>query len=263
AERALQLDENLADAHKARAVIASDGEWDLQKALQHFERALELRPGYAAAHMFYGQMLGGLPLERFDEARQHLDRARQLDPLMPWNDISLVAWWLWQGHPEKALEEAERAAPLNPTVWELRWQMGFAQLLRLQPGLAVPQCEAAVKLCQPDRPAAVLAPLGLAYGLAGRRTDAINILAEMELASQKRYISPYDLAAVYSGLGRMDEAFRLLDQALERRTPWLVICCTRYDPLSVALRRDPRWKSFIDQLRRQVRLPPGTPNPYS
>ncbi len=85
-----------------------------------------------------------------------------------------------------------------------------------------PRFETALRLLDPDRPAAVLAPLGLAYGLAGRRADALKILAEMEQASQKRYISPYYLAEVYSGLGRMDEAFRLLDRALEQRTPWLL-----------------------------------------
>ncbi len=62
ADRALELDGNLAEAHKARAVIAFDAEWDLVKAQQHFERALELRPGYAAAHNLYGQMLM-LPLK--------------------------------------------------------------------------------------------------------------------------------------------------------------------------------------------------------
>jgi hypothetical protein len=84
----------------------------------------------------------------------------------------------------------------------------------------------------------------------------------MERASQKHYILPYDLAAVYSGLGQMDEAFWLLDQALETRTPWLQTC-TRYDPFSVALRHDPRWEPFIIRLRQQVRLPPGTPDAYS
>lgn len=57
AEKALELDPNLPDAHKARAVIAVDGDWDLEKAQRHFEKALELQPGYAAAHNLYGQML--------------------------------------------------------------------------------------------------------------------------------------------------------------------------------------------------------------
>jgi serine/threonine-protein kinase len=261
AEKALKLDENLPEAHEAQALIAWDAEWDLAKAQQHFERALELRPGYAAAHNDYGQMLDN-QLSRFDEARRHIDRAGELDPLSPWNDINHVGWWLNQGRPEKALEEGERASQTNRTLWVIRWQMGFARLLLGQPSQAVPELEAAVKLLLPDRPADALAPLGLAYGLAGRRADALKILAEMEQASQKRYISPYYLAAVHSGLGQMDEAFRLLDHALEQRTPYLV-CCTPNDGFSVALRRDPRWKPFIAQLRKLVRLPPGTPDPYS
>jgi tetratricopeptide (TPR) repeat protein len=207
-------------------------------------------------------MLGGSPLPRFDEARRHLDRACELDPLSPWNDINSVVWWLFQGQPERALQEAERARQRNPALWVIPWQMGFAQLLLGQPSQAVPEFDAALELLHSERPAAVLAPLGLAYGLAGRRADAFKTLAEMEQASQKRYISPFYLAVVYSGLGRMDEALRLLDRALEQRTPYLVVC-TPYDPLSVALRRDPRWKAFIDRFRRLVRLPPGTPDPYS
>ena len=260
AEKALELDGTLADAHKARADIAIDGEWDLAKAQQHFEKAIELRPSYAAAHNLYGQMLG--MLLRFDEERRHYDRARELDPLSPWNDINGVGWWFGQGQFERALEEGERARQRNPTLWVIPWQMGFAQLLLGQPGQAVPEFEAALEMLRPERTAAVLAPLGLAYGLAGRQADALKILTEMEQASQKRYISPYYLAVVYSGLGRMDEAFRLLDQALEQRTPPL-FALTRYDPSSVALRTDPRWKLFIDRLRQQVRLPPGTPDPYS
>jgi serine/threonine-protein kinase len=270
ADRALNLDPNLADAHKGRAVIAIDGEWDLAKAQQHFERALELRPGYAAAQNLYGQMLVW-PLPFFDEARRHLDRARELDPLSPWSEINLVGWWLWQGRPEKALEEGEPALQRNPTALPVTHLMGLARLLLGQPSQAVPEYEALLKVLGPDRHAAVVvdrhatvlvfASLGLAYGLAGRRADALRILAEMEQASKNRYISPYYLAVVYSGLGRMDEAFRLLDQALEQRTPYLVVC-NRYEATTVAFRRDPRWKPFMERLRREVRLPPGTPNPY-
>jgi tetratricopeptide (TPR) repeat protein len=140
--------------------------------------------------------------------------------------------------------------------------MGFAQLLLGQPSQAVPELEAALELLRPERPASVLAPLGLAYGLAGRRAEALKILAEMEQASLKRCIPPFYLEEVYSGLNRMNEASRLLDRALEQRTPYLVVC-TPYDSSSVALRRDPRWRPFIDRLRRLVRLPSGTPDPYS
>ena len=262
ADRALKLDPNLADAHKARAVIAVDGEWDLVKAQQEFEKALELRPGYAAAENLYGQIFT-FTLLRFDEARRHFDRARELDPFSPWNDHNAVAWWLYQGRFEKSLEEAERVMQRNPTLWIVRQQMGGARLELGQPGQAAAEFEAALKLVRPEPPPPVaFAALGLAYGLAGRRADALKVLAEMEQASKNRYISPYCLALVYSGLGRMDEAFRLLDQALEQRTPYLIIS-PRYDPGSVCFRRDPRWKPFMERVRREIRLPPGTPNPYS
>lgn len=262
AEKALELDQNLPEAHKARADIASDAEWDLAKAQQHFKKAIELRPGYAAAHNFYGQMLM-VPLHQFGEARLNLDRARELDPLSPFNDINLVAWWESQGHPERALEEAERARQRNPTLWVIRWQMGSSRLLLQQPNQAVAEFEAALTLLRPQRPAAVLGALGLAYGLAGRRADALRILAGMEQESHKRYISPFYLATVYSGLGRRDEAFRLLEKALDQRVPSLLYCngYDTYAPLSVALQGDPRWKLFGDRLRRLMRVPPSSSNP--
>ncbi|HET7442232.1 MAG TPA: protein kinase [Terriglobales bacterium] len=261
ADKALELDPNLPDAHKARATIATDGDWNFELAQQHFKKALELRPGYAAAHNLYGQILQ-VPLARFDEARRHFDRARELDPLSPWNDVNLVAWWLYQGQPDKALEEGRRASQGHPPLWIIPVQMAIAHLLLEQPDQAVSQFETALKLLQGERPTALIAPLGLAYGLAGRRADALRILAELEQKSRKHYVSPYHLAIVYSGLGQTDEAFRLLDQALEQRTPSLVFC-TPNDGTYVALRRNPRWRPFLGRLRQNVRLPSGTPNSYS
>jgi hypothetical protein len=85
----------------------------------------------------------------------------------------------------------------------------------------------------------------------------------MVQVSRKRYVSPSQMALVHSGLGQMDEAFRLLDEALELRTPDLIWLCRPVQSTSVALRRDPRWKPFVDRLRPLVRLPPGTPDPFS
>ncbi|HEX9160855.1 MAG TPA: protein kinase [Thermoanaerobaculia bacterium] len=260
AEKALALDPELAEAHTARAVIAWYSEWDLEKAQQHFERALELRPGYAVAHRLYGQLLGG-PLQYTNKARQHFDRARELDPLSPWNDIDIVGWWLFQGHPQKAIEEGARARERNPTLFVIPWLMGAARLNLGQPTLAVADFEAAVKLLSPARPVSAVSPLGLAYGLAGRHAEALKIIAEMEKASKDRYVSPFYLAVACSGVGQMDKAFALLDRALEEQTPNLF---SRPDfPLYVAFRRDPRWKGFMDRVRKKVRLPPGAPNPYS
>jgi tetratricopeptide (TPR) repeat protein len=132
-----------------------------------------------------------------------------------------------------------------------------------QPGRAIVELEAELEVDRPVRLVPTLASLGLAYGLVGRRADALKILHELEQASKKRYVSPYYIAIVCSGLGQMDKAFRLLEQALATRSTYLVIGCAPVDPCLNAFRRDPRWKSFIERFRQQVRLPPGTPNPYS
>jgi tetratricopeptide (TPR) repeat protein len=122
--------------------------------------------------------------------------------------------------------------------------------------------EAALKLL-PERPAAVLGPLGLAYGLAGRRQDALRILTEMEEVSRKRYVPPTHRALVHSGLGQMDEAYRLLDRALDERTPGLFPVAHPQEGMNIALRDDPRWRLFVDRLRPLVRLPPGIRDPFS
>jgi tetratricopeptide (TPR) repeat protein len=254
ADRALALDPNLPEAHKARAVIAWDAEWDLAKAQEHFERALQLRPDYVAAHNLYAQMLQE-SLGRVDEARRHLDRAREIDPLSPWNDINLIAWWLYQGQPQQALERGDKARLLNPRLWIIPWQMGLSQLLLGKPDLAIPEFEAALGLLEGVRPSPVLSPLALALGLAGRRPEALRIVSELDEASRAHYVSPADLAVAYSGVGRMDEAFRLLDRALQDRTPSLSVAPANYFVFT-ALRRDPRWGSFSSRLRQRLRLPP-------
>jgi len=61
----------------------------------------------------------------------------------------------------------------------------------------------------------------------------------------------------------MDEAFELLDRALEERTPSLFSVAHRHEVLGAALRRDSRWKPFVKRLRQLVRLPPGASDPFS
>jgi tetratricopeptide (TPR) repeat protein len=160
------------------------------------------------------------------------------------------------------IEEGRRILKFDSTLSVIPWMIGFAHLRLGQPGQATSEFETALTMESPTRPASYLAALGLAYGLAGQQTRALRVLAELDSMSRNRYVSPYFLAAVCSGLGRMDDAYLHLEKALEQRTPWLVLC-TPTEPLSVALRRDRRWKLFIDRLRNLVRLPEGTPDPYS
>jgi TolB-like protein/DNA-binding winged helix-turn-helix (wHTH) protein len=261
AEKALQLDERLPEAHNARAIIAYDGDWDLDRAKHEFERAIELRPGYAASHNLYGQLLI-VPLLRVDEAHRQFDIARELDPLSPWNDANLTLCLFYEGQYQKTLQEGERLLRHDPADTMTHTTMGGAWLSLGQPDRAIAELETVVKLSPAFRPT-ILGPLGLAYGRAGRRADAQEILEKLEQASKKRYISPYYIAMVYAGLGRMDEGFRELNRALGVRSTYLIPACSPIDPGLAEFRRDPRWKSFIERFKQKVRIPPGIPNPYS
>lgn len=260
ADKALELDPNLAEAHKARAVIAVDAEWDFVKAQEHFERALELQPGYAEAHALYAEILA-VPLQRYDEAQRHCERAREFDPLSPWNDICSLLLWAYQGKYDKELEVSESAMERNPTLFWIRAVRGGARIMRGEPNQAASEFEATLSLLQPERPPGILGLLGVSYALTGRQDDALKILAEMEQMSKKRYVSALDRASLNASLGRMDEAFHLLDQALDERAAYLFYC-SQYDPVFINLRRDKRWRRFVERLRDAVKLPPGTPNPY-
>jgi len=260
ANKALSLDENLPEAHKARADIAADGEWDLVKSQQEYERALELQPGYASAHSSYGELLL-TPLSRFNEARQHFDRARELDPLSPWNDIDMMAWWRVQGDYNNTIEEAAHSRRNYPALWVIPWESGMARLYLGRPDLAAADFESALFLLQPDRPAPVVAALGSAYGMSGRQADALKILNELNRLSRERYVPANYLAGVHASLGHHDEAFQLLEQALDQHSASLLYL-TRRDPACLALRKDPRWAPFLKRLGQKVRLPPGNQDPY-
>lgn len=122
ADRAVALDPNLAEAPCVRALVAFHGEWDVAKSLQYFERAVALQPGDASVHFMYGQIL--TRLQRFDEARPQLEDFRKVDPLSPWNDIILIAWWEYHGQFENGMVEGEQARARFPTLWFIpgKWE---------------------------------------------------------------------------------------------------------------------------------------------
>ena len=198
AERALELDADLPEAHCARATLAMAAEWDYPAAEGHFRRALDLRPGYAAAHGLYAQLLTNYT-DRFDDARQHLRAARELDPFSPWNDVNDCGALVYERRFQRASEECGRSLERSPGNFILHWVRGWAYLGLRQPERAVAEMEATIE--PSGRNLNFLANLGLAYGLAGRREDARRILGELQALQETRYVSPVQLAWAHQGLG--------------------------------------------------------------
>jgi tetratricopeptide (TPR) repeat protein len=254
-EKALALDPDLPEAHNARAIIAIDGDWDLEKAKYHFEKALELRPGFANCRHAYGQMLLW-GFQRYSEARRQFEKARESDPFSPWNGLNFIWWHTEQGHHEQALAEGERLRRENPSNWLIPSQMSVSLMALGRFPEAVRMLEVGVA-ASGERNPFLLSPLGQAYGLAGQRKEAERMLAELDQLSRNRYVSPQYLAVVLFGLGRNDEAYLLMEKAFSLRSSALVMLAGPAEH-QVAFKKDPRFTVYRDRIRQAIRMPKGS-----
>jgi tetratricopeptide (TPR) repeat protein len=144
---------------------------------------------------------------------------------------------------DQAIQEMRQINHLDPKFFVPYWGLGLSYE---QTGVyeeAVTQLQKAIDLS--GRGANGLASLGHAYGLAGRRSEALKILLELEERAKRRYVSSYQIALVYLGLHRNDEAMKQLENAYQERSTLLVYL--KMDPRFDPLRSDPR---FEDLLRR-------------
>ncbi len=212
AARALEIDEELGEAHSTSALIQFAFDFDWSGAERSFQRAIELSPGSAEAHEHYGWLCSAL--ERYDDALRELRHARELDPLLVYTDI--VTTLLRAGRIEEALEEAQRSARERPGTPRCHSVLGWALILSGEAAAGIASLERAVALS----PGATmfLSQLGQACALSGDGKRARQILDEMRDRSTREFISPYHFAYVYAGLGEADAAMDCLEQAFERRS---------------------------------------------
>jgi serine/threonine protein kinase/tetratricopeptide (TPR) repeat protein len=242
ATKALELDETLAEAHNALAILKGDYDWDWPGAEREFRRAIELNPGYATAHQWYGEMLS--ELGRHEEALAEIKRARQLDPLSLIINAAIGKTLLYAGREDLAIEQLRKTLEIDPNFAHAHQFLGYAYVRKGEFAEAIAEFQRAIAL-SPNF-TQYQAGLGHAYARAGKSGEARNLLYELKELSKRRYVSWCDFAAIYAGLGEKDQAFACLEKAYEQRDTKLV---TRgnLNPLLDPLRSDPR---FADLLRR-------------
>jgi TolB-like protein/DNA-binding SARP family transcriptional activator len=242
AERALALDSTLAEAHTTLAygTFMFDGDW--RAAEEGFRRAIALNPGYATAHHWYGNFLGGRgDLEGY---LHELRLAHALDPLSRQigSEVGRALWAL--GRNDKAIAQLQQVLRVDPLFAEAHVTLGrvYSQQGRLAE--AIVEFQKGVELRGHD--ALDVAELAYAYAVAGRRSEAQRLLAELEGRSGREYVQPTVFAIVYAGLGQHERAFDWLDRAAAERDGWLAesIFYPMYDPL----RSHPRYAPLLQAL---------------
>jgi len=250
AMKALELDDTLGEAHTALADVKTDYDWDWPGAEREFRRAIELNPGYATAHQWYGELLSALG--RHEEALAEIKRALQLDPLsLIINDANGLIL-LRAGRDDLAIEQLGKTLEMDPNFALAHFDLGQVYLRKGRFAEAVAESQMASAL-SPDI-AWYKGELGYAYARAGKSAEARKLLSELKSAqeehSKRMYVSWYDVAYIYAGLGEKDQAFACLEKAYEQHDARLVEA--KVEVLFDSLRSDAR---FADLLRR-IGLPP-------
>src|SRR5216117_2743121 len=209
--KALELDAGLGEAHGMLAFLKFVCDFDWSGAELEFKRAFELSPGSADTYDLYGHMLSAL--ERYDEAVDALTRAQQLDPLAHRSD--LAATLLRVGRYDEAVRAAALVIDLDPHYSMGHATLGWVYLKKVRYAKGLGELERAISLAPGNT--LFVAQLAQAYALVGKVEQARDVLGRLQELSRRRYVSPYHMAYVHTGLGESDRAMDALEQAYEER----------------------------------------------
>src|SRR5216684_980727 len=252
-EKALSLDDHLAEAHASLGLVKFYYEWDWNGAEAEFKKALELNPGYAQAHQYYADFVKSFG--RFDEALEEMKKALTLDPLSYSINTGIGHVLYLSRKYDLAIDQYRKVVESDPAFVPARLWFGRPYMQKGMFKEAIQQSEEAVKLA--NESTVSLATLGQAYASAGNKGDAGKILDRLLEQSKKQYVPSYWIALVQMSIGNKDEAFAWLEKAYNERSSWLV--WANVEPRFDILRSDPRFTSLLVR----IGFEPSKPYPKS
>ncbi|MCI0416568.1 protein kinase [bacterium] len=241
ANKALELDDRLAEAHNSLAIIKMYFDWDYAGAEQEFKRAIALNPGSAPIHMWYGWYLG--LMGRFDESFKEMQGAQELDPLSAANNSGIGIVFHWSRQPERAIEQFRKVLELNPNYLIAR---SFLAEAYEQKGDFVSAIATIEKIHQAETNPLTLSTLGYVYAKSGDRHMALEILNEFVKRSNQEYVPAFNFAQIYAGLGDQSQALAWLEKACNERAVWIPFLKVdlKFDPL----RSNPRFQELLKKV---------------
>jgi len=238
--KATEIDPQSAEAHASLGLVLTH-RWDWSGAETEFKQALRLDPRYANAHHWYGDYLS--IMGRHDEALLEARQALELDPLN-----LMIGTWVGRRYYlarkyDLAIEQGRNTEELDANFAAAHLLLGedYVQVGRHDQGLAELQTAASLSGNSP----LYLAQVPVAYASAGKKSEALQIVAQLQSISNTQYVSPYGRAQIYAALSDREQTFKWLQTAYDDRAVWMSYLAV--DPVFDSLRADPR---FQDLLRR-------------
>jgi len=240
AQRALELDSLLSDAHNSLAYVKLTYDWDWRGAEVEFKRSLELNPGYAHGHHWYAHLL--LSSGRGEEALVESNRALELDPVSPIINLHLGWHYLNIKQYDRALEQLAKTLELDPNYALAHWYLGLAYEQKKMYPEALSEMGKAKDLLPGNL--GVQSDIGHVYAVSGDTRAAERVIEELKKdESAGRYVNQYELALIYVGLGQKDQAFERLIAAFRERSDMLVYL--KVDPRLDSIRSDFRFRDLV------------------
>lgn len=243
AQKALEIDPTLAEAHTFLAYSLVIYDWNWAEAERSFKRAIELDPNNSAAHFRYGQIYLA-PRGRLDEAIVEIKRGLDLEPL-DINMGSMLAWaYLVVGQDDKALEQARKTYDLEPSHPLGRWMLSQVYNSKAMYEDAISLNEQWLQTDPTNQLA--LREAGITYAKVGRRDKAEEMISKFREVAKTQYVPSCRIASIYAALGDKDKAFGELDKAFEARD-WELFRMNA-DRYFIPLRDDPRFKEMLKRM---------------
>jgi serine/threonine-protein kinase len=232
ARRAMTLDSALAGAHTSLAIIATFHDWDWATAGREFARALAIDSTEPHTHQFRGIYYG--ERGQYDSAEAELRTARRLDPVSPLINVRIGTLLFEARRYEEAEAALRDALLLDPGNVSARAELGLQLIARHRLPEALDIFRTLEDTTDLNRQGGlqVAGPLGYAYGVAGRRADALGIRTYLEQRARVRYIVPLALAQISVGLGDTARALDELERGYRERVALMGrIAWPMFDPL--------------------------------
>jgi TolB-like protein/Flp pilus assembly protein TadD len=242
AEKALQIDETLAEAHASLAYAKEEYDWDVAGAEREYKRAIELNPNYATAHQWYAVHLA--VRGRYAEAIAEIKQAQGLDPLSLVINMNVGWVFYFARQYDEAVEQCRKTLELDPNFPAAHWMLGQAYRQKGVYDEAIAEFQKALDLSGGDPTA--LAALGHGYAVAGKRSEAEKILNELKELSKRRYFPQYFIALIYVGLDNKNQAFESLEKAFAERSANLTVL--KAEPMFDPLRSDARFQALLQRV---------------
>ncbi len=241
AEKALQLDPNLGEAHNSLAFCKGVYEWDWKTSEKGYELAVTEAPNDATTRTWYAIILNAL--SKHSEAVVQASKALELEPLSP--IINALVGWIYgiAGQYSQGIGQLNKSLQMDPNL--PMGHLWLAQIM-IESGESADMAVKHLEIASDGGFAYALGHLGWAYGIAGRREKALKIIDELNKIEKDKYVQPIQRALVYMGIDEIDLAFKHLDKAFKEKDAFL----THLDSFKMfdVLRKDKRFDTLLEKV---------------